>query len=51
MDQNTHQSRIIALLKIIWPTFHRILNSIVYFIIHIIKSTVKSAIDQIKGSF
>lgn len=51
MQQNLNQSRIIILLKKIWPTIYRLINSSFYFVIHIIKSTIKSAIDQIKGSF
>jgi hypothetical protein len=51
MEENLNKPRYIILLRKIWPTVYRAINTIVYFIMHIIKSTIKSAIDQIKGSF
>jgi isochorismate hydrolase len=49
MYQNLQQSRIIILLKRIQPYFVRIFNSIVYFIISVIKSIFRGAMDQFKG--
>jgi len=51
MEENLNKPRIYILLKAIWPTINRAINTTVYFIMHIIKSTIKSAMDQIKGSF
>ncbi len=33
----------------IWPTVYRIINSLMYFIISLIKAIVSIAINQIKG--
>lgn len=51
MQENLKKPRILILLYEIWPVIHRVINTSVYFTIHVIKSTIKSAIDQIKGSF
>jgi uncharacterized membrane protein len=51
MQQNINQPRIIILLKLIWPTVNRAINSTFYFVVSTIKSIVKSSIDQIKGGF
>lgn len=37
------------LLKQIWPTVYRAVNNTIYFILNLIKSTVKMAIDEIKN--
>jgi len=33
----------------IWPTIYRIINSFIYFILSLIKTTVSIAVNQIKG--
>ncbi len=33
----------------IWPTIYRIINTILYFFLSLVKSIIKIAIDQIKG--
>jgi len=34
---------------LIWPTIYRIINTILYFILSLIKSIISIAINQIKG--
>lgn len=34
---------------LIWPTIYRIINTILYFFLSLIKSIIKIAIEQIKG--
>lgn len=51
MEENLNKPKVLILLKEVWPMVHRVINTSVYFTIHVIKSTIKSAIDQIKGSF
>lgn len=36
-------------LKSIWPTIYRIINSILFFVISVIKGMVKIAVRQLKG--
>ena len=48
MEQGT--TRIKAFLIKIWPTFYRMLNTFLYFVLMIIVNGVKRAIQQIKGS-
>ena len=33
----------------IWPTIYRIINTVLYFFLSLIKSIIKIAIEQIKG--
>jgi hypothetical protein len=42
------ENRVKIFLKQIWPTVYRIINSTLYFLITLIKSTVSLAIKQIK---
>jgi hypothetical protein len=44
-------SQIMALLKKVWPFINRALNVSFYFVLSIVKNSIKGAIDQIKGSF
>jgi len=47
--QNGQPSPIVAFFKKIWPTVHRIVNSVFYFIMSVIKSIINGIISQIKG--
>lgn len=46
---NMQQSRFVIFMRKIWPTFYRIFNTIIYFIIGVIRSIFKGIMDQIKG--
>ncbi len=48
MNPNT-TTRFQAVMKQIWPTIYRIINNTLYFLIDIIRSGVKIAIEQIKN--
>ena len=37
-------------LKQIWPTVYRVINGIIYFLLHFLKNLVQLSIKQIKGS-
>lgn len=49
MEENLQQSPIKVGLKKVWPFINRALNGMFYFLITIIKSVVKGALDQFKG--
>jgi hypothetical protein len=42
--------RIERFLKNIWPTVYKIVNGTFYFLLNLIKSTVKYAIEEIRSS-
>jgi len=46
-----NKERLIAYLKAIWPTVYKVLNGAIYFVFTLIRSMVKLAIQQIKGTF
>lgn len=48
MQENTQQSQFIIILKKIWPYIYRVINTVLYFIIMIIKNFFKDAIRMIK---
>lgn len=47
MDPNT-PTRFQAVMKKIWPTIYRLINSALYFLLDVIRSGVKIAIEQLK---
>ena len=47
MEENKYKAFLIK----IWPTVYRIINSILYFIISLIKVIVKAAFKQLKGEY
>lgn len=51
MNENLQQSRVIIILKQIWPFVYRAINSIFYFIVNLIKYFFKNAIKMIKGEY
>jgi len=51
MFQNTQQNPIIVFLKNIWPAIYRVINTIIYWILQLIKGIFKGIMDQIKGTF
>ncbi len=42
-------TRFQAVMKQIWPTVYKIINSTIYFLIELIRSAVRIAIEQIKN--
>lgn len=46
-----NKEKIYALLKAAWPTVYRITNGFFYFLLTLIRGSIKLAKDQIKGSF
>ena len=51
MNENLRQSRFILLMRQVWPYINRILNSIFYFIVGIIRTFFKYAVQMIKGKY
>ena len=49
MQDNVQQSKPMIILKKMWPYINRVINSVVYFIIMLIKNFFKSAIQMIQG--
>jgi hypothetical protein len=49
MQDNLRQSRVIIVLRQIWPFVYRVINAVFYFIINLIKYFFKNAIKMIKG--
>ena len=49
MEENQQQNPWIVRLKKIWPTIYRILNTVFYFILSVIKNIVNGIISQLKG--
>ncbi|MDO8639816.1 MAG: hypothetical protein Q7R53_02725 [bacterium] len=45
------ENKLKYLLIKIWPTIYRLINSLIYFIISLIKSIVSYSIKQIKGQY
>ena len=43
------QSRFVIFMRKIWPTFHRILSTLIYFIMGVLRNIFKGITDQIKG--
>ncbi len=43
------ESQFTIVMKRMWPTISRAINGIIYFLVSIIKSVVKAAMDQFKG--
>lgn len=50
MQENIQESAFIRLMKKVWPFFHKVLNSIIYFFMSLIKGFFKNAMQMIKGS-
>ena len=50
MQENVQQSRFMIFLKKIWPYAIRVINTVVYFIISVLRSFFKSAMQMIKGN-
>lgn len=46
-----NKERAYALLKAVWPTIYKIINSGIYFLINLVRTIIKMGIDQIKGTF
>lgn len=46
---NMNKEKLYAYVKFAWPTIYRIINDGLYFLINVIKSIVRIAIDEIKG--
>jgi hypothetical protein len=51
MYQNLKQSRVILLLRRVWPFVYRIINAIFYFIVNLIKYFIANAVKMIKGEY
>jgi len=51
MNENQQQSRLIVILKQIWPYVYRIINAIFYFIMNLIKTFFKYGVRMIKGEY
>jgi len=49
MQDNQVESPFIVFLKKIWPFIYRVINTVVYFLIMLIKNFVRDAIQSIKG--
>ena len=45
------ESRFKRFLILIWPTVYKIINALIYAILHFLKSAVKMAIEQLKGGY
>lgn len=43
------ENKLMYVLKRIWPTVYRIINSVLYFILSLIKAIVRGIIDQIRN--
>ncbi len=44
-----NKERLLAYLKAIWPTVYRIINGGIYFILNLIKTFFRLAMEEIKG--
>lgn len=42
-------SQLMYYLKKIWPTLYKIINGLLYFSVHLIKSIVSRSLEQIRG--
>lgn len=52
MDENQQQpSPFILILKKVWPFINRVINTVIYFILGLIKTFFKYAVRMIKGEF
>jgi hypothetical protein len=49
MQENTQQSRVMIILKKIWPFLSKVINAIVYFLAQLIKGFFKTALQMVKG--
>jgi len=49
MQDNLQESPFIIFVKKIWPFIYRVINGIVYFILSVIRSMFRIAIEMIKG--
>jgi len=45
-----NKEKAFAYLKLIWPTIYRIINDSLYFLMSVVKSIVRIAKDQIRGT-
>ncbi|MBA3723517.1 MAG: hypothetical protein H0W89_01325 [Candidatus Levybacteria bacterium] len=50
MQENVQQHPIILFLRKIWPYVSRVINTVLYFIISLIKNFFKIAMQMIKGN-
>ncbi len=50
MQENQQQSQFMIIMKKIWPFINRVINTIVYFLLSLIRGFFKNAIRMIKGS-
>jgi hypothetical protein len=51
MNENTQKSKYIVFLEKIWPYIYRVLNTVFYFILNLIKYFFKSAMKMVKGEY
>lgn len=49
MEENLQQPQWKIILKKVWPTIYRVINSVFYFLINVIKNFFKVAMDEFKG--
>lgn len=49
MQENIQQSRVVIILKKIWPAIYRVINSTLYFIMSLIKTFFKDTMRMIQG--
>ncbi|HZE87854.1 MAG TPA: hypothetical protein VE090_06680 [Methylomirabilota bacterium] len=50
IEQTTHEpSRFMIIMKQIWPTVNRTINTVLYFIFNLVKSSVIYIIEQLKN--
>ncbi len=48
-DERVHRGQIMSIAVKIWPYISKAITTSFYFLINLIKVSVKSALDQIKG--
>lgn len=49
MQENIQQSKVVIVLKKIWPAIYRVINTSVYFLLSLIKTFFKDVMRSISG--
>jgi hypothetical protein len=49
LQDNLQVNPVIRFLKNAWPYVYKVINGSLYFVLSIIKSSVKAGVDQMKG--
>jgi len=50
MEENKQQSPFIVLLKKIWPFIYRVINTVIFFLLSLIRGFFRMAFQMIKGN-